>query len=112
MNATRRRGWAFALPLIAAALPIAAHAAGPCYPREALMSHLAERYGERPVAAGVAQGHLVLLLSGPEGASWTILLVPPGPGGGEIACPLAAGEGWRTLAAPEPGTPAAPESPS
>jgi len=110
MNAMTRRGWAFALPLIAAVLPAAAHAAGPCYPREELMSHLAERYGERPVATGVAQGHLVLLLSRPDGGSWTILLVPPGSGGGEVACPLAAGEGWRLLGAPEPETSTAPET--
>jgi hypothetical protein len=109
MNVMRRRGWAFALPLIAAAQPMAAHAAGPCYPREALIAHLAERYGERPAATGLAGDHLVLLLSRPDGASWTILLVPPGAGGGEIACPLAAGEGWRTLVAPEP---VAPESAS
>jgi hypothetical protein len=112
MNAMRRRGWAFALPLITAALPVAAHAAGPCYPRAELMSHLAERYGERPVATGVAQGHLVLLLSRPDGASWTILLVPPGAQGGEVACPLAAGEGWRTLGGPETDASATPESPS
>jgi hypothetical protein len=110
MNAMRRRGWAFALPLIAAALPAAAHAAGPCYPRKAMMAHLAERYGERLVATGVARGHLVLLLSRPDGASWTILLVPPGAQGAEVACPLAVGEGWRPLGAPEPGTSAAPES--
>jgi hypothetical protein len=110
MNAMIRRGWALALPLIAAALPTAARAAGPCYPRAELMSHLAERYGERPVATGVARGHLVLLLSREDGASWTILLVPPGARGGEVACPLAAGEAWRPLAAPE--TPATPESPS
>jgi hypothetical protein len=113
MNAMRRRGWAFALPLIAAALPTAAQAAGPCYPRGAMMAHLAERYGEHPVATGVAQGHLVLLLARPDGASWTILLLPPNSDGRGIACPLAAGEGWRTLAAPEPETPSAtPESPS
>jgi hypothetical protein len=32
MNAMKRRGWAFALPLAAAVLPVASHAAGPCYP--------------------------------------------------------------------------------
>jgi hypothetical protein len=112
MHAAKRRGWAFALPLIAAVQPMAVHAAGPCYPREALIAHLAERYGERPVATGVAGDHLVLLLTGRDGASWTILLVPPGTGAGAIACPLAAGESWRALVAPEPAGPDRPESAS
>lgn len=101
MNVMKRRGWAFALPLIAAALPIEAHAAARCLPRDAILAHLAERYGERPVATGVAQGHLVLLLARPDGASWTILLMPSGAHG-RLACPLAAGEGWRALAEPAP----------
>jgi hypothetical protein len=112
MNVLRWHGWALALPLIAAAQPMAAHAVGPCFPREALIAHLAERYGERPVATGIAGDRLVLLLSGRDGASWTILLVPPDPGGSAIACPLAAGEGWRTLVAPDPEAPAPPESSS
>jgi hypothetical protein len=49
MIAMKRRGWAFALPLIIAAAPIGANAAGPCYPRDAVHAHLAERYAERPV---------------------------------------------------------------
>jgi hypothetical protein len=112
MNVMTRCGWALALPLIAAALPTAAQAAGPCFPREAIIAHLAERYEERPAAVGVAQGHLVLLLSRPDGASWTILLLPPGSRSGRVACPLAAGEGWRTLADPAADVPSAPESPS
>jgi hypothetical protein len=111
MIAMKRSGWAFALPLIAAALPMEAHAAARCYPRNAIVTHLAERYGERPVATGVAQGHLVLLLARPDGASWTILLMPSGARGENVACPLAAGEGWRALE-PPPAGPAAPESSS
>lgn len=112
MHAMIRRGWALALLLIAVVQPMAANAAGPCYPREALIAHLAERYGERPVATGIAGDHLVLLLSGRDGASWTILLLPPGTDVGAIACPLAAGEAWRTLVAPDPETPALRESSS
>ena len=98
MNAMTRRGWAFALPLIAAALPIAAHAAGPCYPRDAIHAHLAERYGERPVGAGVTAGQLVELLVRPDGASWTILVIRPDG----LACPVAAGEDWTGVSAPAP----------
>jgi hypothetical protein len=116
MNAIRRSGWALALPLMVAAVPVVAvseaHAAGSCYPRDAIIRHLAERYGERPVATGVAQGHLVLLLSRADGASWTILLVPSGSRGADRACPLAAGEAWHTLTAPPSEGPALPESSS
>ena len=72
MIAMKRRGWAFALPLIIAAAPIGASAAGPCYPRDAIHAHLAERYGERPVGVGVTAGQLVELLVRPDGASWTV----------------------------------------
>src|SRR5215470_11820286 len=101
MNIMRRSGWAFALPLIVAAAPIAASAAGPCYPRDAILAHLAERYGERPAGIGVAGGQLVELLTRPDGASWTILVLrPDGP-----ACPVAAGEDWKAVSetAPERG---------
>jgi hypothetical protein len=116
MNAIRWRGRAFALPLLGAAMSVAtateARAAGACFPREAMIAHLAERYGERPIATGVARGHLVLLLSRADGASWTILLVPPGAGGGELACPLAVGEGWRMLDQPHPDAADSPGSSS
>jgi hypothetical protein len=96
MSAKRWRGWAFALPLIVAALPIAAHAAGPCYPRDAIHAQLAERYGERPVGVGVMAGQLVELLVRPDGASWTILVIRPDG----LACPAAAGEDWTDVSAP------------
>jgi hypothetical protein len=76
MNAMKRRaiiglGSGIALPLIVAAAPIAAAAATPCYPRDAIQAHLAERYSERPVGIGVAAGQLVELLVRPDGTSWT-----------------------------------------
>ena len=98
MNAVRRRGWAFALPLIIAAVPIAAHAGGPCYPRDAIHAHLAERYGERPLGVGLAAGQLIELLTRPDGASWTILVIRPDG----LACPVAAGEDWTDVSAPAP----------
>jgi hypothetical protein len=98
MNAMRRRGWAFALPLIITAAPIGAHAAGPCYPRDAIHAHLAERYGERPLGVGLAAGQLVELLTRPDGASWTILVIRPNG----LACPVAAGEDWTDVSEPAP----------
>jgi hypothetical protein len=116
MKAMRWCGRALALPLIVAATSVAAAtkapAAATCFPREAMIAHLAERYGERLIATGVSQGHLVLLLSRADGASWTILLVPPGASGGESACPLAVGEGWRMLDRPHPDAVDSPESSS
>jgi hypothetical protein len=104
MNAMRWRGVTgltpvIALPLIVAAAPITAHAAGPCYPRDAIHAHLAERYGERPAGVGVAAGQLVELLVRPDGASWTILVIRPDG----LACPVAAGEDWRQVNEPAAG---------
>jgi hypothetical protein len=98
MNAKKWCGWAFSMPLIVAAVPIAAYAAGPCYPRDALHAHLAERYGERPAGVGLAAGQLIELLTRPDGASWTILVLRPDG----LACPVAAGEDWRNVSGPAP----------
>lgn len=98
MNRMRRCGWAVALPLIALALPVPAGAAGPCYPREAIHAHLADRYGEQPAGIGVTAGQLVELLTRPDGASWTILVIRPDG----LACPVAAGEHWKAVSEPAP----------
>lgn len=93
-------GGVAALPLLIAALAPsdAANAAGPCYPRDAIHAHLAERYGERPVGVGVTAGQLVELVVRPDGASWTILVIRPDG----LACPVAAGEDWTDVSAPAP----------
>lgn len=98
MNAMKRRAiiglWpAIALPLIVAATPFPATAATPCYPRDAIQAHLAERYGERPVGIGVTAGQLVELLVRPDGTSWTILVIRTDG----LACPVAAGEDWTDV---------------
>jgi hypothetical protein len=98
MNVMRRRGWASAVLLVVGATPTAASAAGPCYPRDAIHAHLAERYGERPAGVGVVAGQLVELLTRPDGASWTILVVRPDG----LACPVAAGEDWKAVSKPAP----------
>ena len=43
-----------------------------CAKRDALLSQLANRYGEVPVAIGVADGRLVELLTAKDGITWTI----------------------------------------
>jgi|SRR5215470_15782906 len=100
-HAIARLSLVIVLPLIAAAAPIVASAAGPCYPRDAIQAELAEHYGERPIGIGVAAGRLVELLVRPDGASWTILVIRPDG----LACPVAAGENWTGLngTAPEKG---------
>jgi len=88
------------LPLFIAALTLAPSAgiAGPCYPRDAIHAHLAQRYGEQPAGVGMAAGQLVELLTRPDGASWTILVVRPDG----LACPVAAGEDWKAVREPAP----------
>jgi hypothetical protein len=103
MNAMKRRAITgftplIVLPLIVGATPIAATVATPCYPRDAIQAHLAERYGERPVGIGVATGQLVELLVRPDGTSWTILVIRPDG----LACPVAAGEDWTDVKGPAP----------
>jgi hypothetical protein len=48
-----------------------------CTDRDALLSQLAHRYGEVPVAIGVANGRLVELLTAKDGLTWTIILTSP-----------------------------------
>ncbi len=98
MDAMFQRGRLIALSLAAAAASAPAGATGPCYPRDAIHARLAERYGERPVGVGVTAGQLVELLTRPDGASWTILVIRPDG----LACPVAAGEGWTGVRAPTP----------
>ncbi len=100
MPTTSWCGRTVALPLLIAAVAPAspAGAAGPCYPRDAIHAHLAERYGERPAGVGVAAGQLVELVVRPDGASWTILVIRPDG----LACPVAAGEDWTDVSEPAP----------
>ena len=98
MHAMFRRGRLIALSLAAAVASTPAGAAGPCYPRDAIHAHLAERYGEQPVGVGMTAGQLVELLVRPDGASWTILVIRPDG----LACPVAAGEDWTDVSEPAP----------
>jgi len=73
-----------------------------CYPRDDLLAGLELRYGEMPAFAGVtADGKLFEVLVGADGSFTALLSLPEG-----LACPLAAGEGWRPMPrrAEEPAT--------
>ncbi|GBD43456.1 hypothetical protein HRbin40_00929 [bacterium HR40] len=73
-----------------AAVP-AAVARLPCATREALGTMLMERFGERPIAYGLADnGYLLELFTSAGGDSWTLVSIAPNG----RACLVAAGRGW------------------
>ncbi len=65
-----------------------------CTARDGLLNQLESKYGEVPVAIGVADGRLVELLTAKDGLTWTIILTSPQG----RSCLIASGEGWRPLA--------------
>ncbi len=65
----------------------------PCYLRETIVTMLAAKYKEVPVAIGVNyKGALVEVLSSEHGHTWTIILTTPEG----LSCVVTSGEGWRT----------------
>jgi hypothetical protein len=75
--------------------PALAQGAPPiCKARDGLLTQLEQKYGEVPVAIGVADGALVELLTAKDGMTWTIILTSPKG----MSCLIASGEGWQTLA--------------
>ncbi len=76
-----------------ALLATEAAAQSPCNQREKVIGHLAEKYGETPVAVGVTnKGGLVEVLSTGDGNTWSIIVSTPDG----TSCLVAAGEAWRT----------------
>ncbi len=75
-----------------------------CGARDGLLSQLAQKYGEVPVAigvtGGVGGGALIELLTAKDGLTWTLILTSPQG----LSCLIASGEGWRPLA-PAPDGP-------
>ncbi len=65
-----------------------------CRARDGLLSQLERKYGEVPVAIGVADGRLIELLTAKDGMTWTIILTSPQG----RSCLIASGEGWQPLA--------------
>jgi hypothetical protein len=72
----------------------AAQSQNQCNTRDSVLSLLANKYKEAPVAVGVTNtGGLVEVLSTGDGNTWTIIVTTPQG----MSCLVAAGEGWREL---------------
>ena len=66
----------------------------PCTKRADVVSHLANKYSEKPVAIGLANnGGVIEVLSSGSGESWTIIITMPNG----TACMIAAGENWEEV---------------
>ena len=65
-----------------------------CNTRDSVLTLLANKYKEAPVAVGVTNtGGLVEVLSTGDGNTWTIIVTTPQG----MSCLVAAGEGWRAV---------------
>ena len=75
-------------------LPHPTSASPVCGDRSKVISSLADKYREEPVAVGVtANGGVIEVLKAPDGQTWTILFsYPSGP-----SCLVASGEAWQDL---------------
>ncbi len=65
-----------------------------CQARDSLLTQLEQKYGEVPMAIGVADGALIELLTAKDGITWTIILTSPKG----MSCLIASGDGWQPLA--------------
>lgn len=88
----------FVVALTAAGQPPLAQEQGTqsrqCDERDRVLSHLAKKYREAPVAVGLTSGGgLIEVLSTGAGETWTIIVSNPDG----VSCLVAAGEGWRKL---------------
>lgn len=74
------------LPVSAIAAPMA------CSPRNDVLSQLATKFKEAPVAIGLANnGGLLEVLTAGDGTTWTIIITMPNG----VSCLVAAGENWQ-----------------
>jgi len=65
-----------------------------CGDRAKVLTSLAAKYSESPVAVGVtASGGLIEVLSSPDGRTWTILYSTPDG----RSCLVASGESWQEI---------------
>ena len=64
-----------------------------CARAPVLLKVLADDFGERPVASGVARGGDRMIVTASERGTWTLLAIFPRPQG-EVACMVSSGSGW------------------
>ena len=88
---------------IAATFEAAAQNGRNCAPRDAVVSRLAEGYGETRQSMGLgANNSVVEVFASTETGSWTIIVTAPSG----ITCLVASGQSYETLAeaGPKPGS--------
>ncbi|MDQ1847585.1 hypothetical protein Q9299_04725 [Gemmobacter fulvus] len=90
----------FALSLGFAGVILATHAghAATCAPRDALLAKLADHYGERRQALGLADNRMMMELFASDTGSWTMAFT----GADGITCLVATGQAYEGIPAPLP----------
>lgn len=79
--------------LVGCALPASAQQPA-CTARNDVISHLASKYNEKPVALGLANnGGVIEVITSKGGDTWTIIITMPNG----TSCMIAAGEHWENL---------------
>ena len=78
--------------------PVVAQQGQACTDRTKALETLAKRYSETPMGRGITtRGHMMELIVSPDG-TWTLLV---SQANGDLACMVAAGEGWRQVDEPK-----------
>lgn len=72
----------------------------PCFPRNAVIKQLEERYQERKIGGGLAGNTTVAELYQSEAGTWTFLVTTANG----LACIMAGGSDWQ-VETPKPGRP-------
>ncbi len=87
--------------ILAAFFVSSASAQQACFKREALLKHLASKFGERPVVAGVVvNGSILEVFASQNGQTWTIAITTPAG----ATCIKASGENWERRDFPKKGS--------
>jgi hypothetical protein len=69
-----------------------------CGARDAVITHLAERYGETRRSVGMAQNAVMEVYAATDTGTWTIAITTPDG----MMCLVAAGQGYETVDEPLP----------
>jgi len=83
---------AFLVAPAASAADAQGNGGAPCGKRDELLSHLSQKYSEKPVAMGLAtNGSVVEVLSSKASGTFTIVYTMPNG----VTCLMAAGSNWE-----------------